>query len=322
MSEATIRYLDHHGHPTGALPHPLERTLLLNLYRSLQLTRTFDTQAVLLQRMGKLSTFPSSYGQEAVFCGAAHALAPEDIYCPYYRDQGALLVRGVPPQQLLQYWQGDERGSLWPTHDLPICVPIATQCTHAAGVAYALKMKGSTAMVCCSLGEGATSKGDFYEAMNFASLYALPLIFHINNNGWAISTPVAKQSAASMVDKASACALKAYQVDGTDILAVYFTVKEAKARREPCLIESRCQRLGDHTTADDANRYRAPFEDTSLYDPLHRFRHYLRRQDITADELANIDADCHDTIAAAITELHNIPPAALTDLYRYLRAEQ
>ena len=183
--------------PDGTLLRDLpdfasDQELVVSLYRAMVLARTFDLKAVSLQRTGRLGTYATSLGQEAVAVGLASAMRPEDALLPSYRDNAALLWRGVTMEEILLFWGGDERGNHWsgPTHDFPFCIPVGSQAPHAAGVAYAFKYRKEARVAVCILGDGATSKGDVWEAMNFAGIWKLPVVFVVNNNQWAISVPL------------------------------------------------------------------------------------------------------------------------------------
>lgn len=284
------QYLGPEGEPVHPLPaFASDPAALLPLYRAMVLTRAFDTKAVALQRTGQLGTFASSVGQEAVGVGVASAMRPEDVLFPSYRDHAAQLLRGVTMTESLLYWGGDERGSDFsvPRFDFPNCVPIGTQVCHAAGAAYAFKLRKEPRVAVALFGDGATSKGDFYEAMNFAGAWGAPLVLVINNNQWAISVPRSHQSAAqTLAQKAIAAGIDGLQVDGNDVIAVHHVVGAAlaKARRGdgPTLIEALSYRLGDHTTADDAARYRDAEEVSRQWEvePLRRLRAYLLRMNV------------------------------------------
>ena len=227
---------------------------LISLYRAMVLTRTFDLKAVSLQRTGRLGTYAVSLGQEGVSVGVASAMRPEDVLLPSYRDNGTLLWRGVKMEEILLYWGGDERGNLssGPAHDFPFCVPVGSQAPHAAGVAYALKFHKEPRVAVCLLGDGATSKGDVYEAMNFAGVQKLPLVFVVNNNQWAISVPLRLQTAAeTLAQKAIAAGFSGEHVDGNDVIAVREGIEvalaKARAGNGPSMIEALTYRLPDHT---------------------------------------------------------------------------
>jgi len=211
--------------PDGTLLRDLpdfasDQELVVSLYRAMVLARTFDLKAVSLQRTGRLGTYATSLGQEAVAVGLASAMRPEDTLLPSYRDNAALLWRGVTMEEILLFWGGDERGNHWsgPTHDFPFCIPVGSQAPHAAGVAYSFKYRKETRVAVCILGDGATSKGDVWEAMNFAGIWKLPVVFVVNNNQWAISVPLKLQTATqTLAQKAIAAGFCGEQVDGNDL---------------------------------------------------------------------------------------------------------
>jgi len=279
------RYLDPTGKTVAALPpFAQDSTTLIALYKAMVRTRTFDAKAVALQRTGRLGTFASSLGQEAVSVGAASAMATEDVLLPSFREHGAQLWRGVTPLELFLYWGGDERGSDFkgPREDFPICVPVGSHAPHAVGVALALKLRHEARAAVCIFGDGATSKGDVAEALNFAGAWQLPVVFIVNNNQWAISVPRRRQTAAeTLAQKAIAAGIPGEQVDGNDVVAVHDAVSKALDRARggqgASLIEALSYRLSDHTTADDASRYREDAEVSPHWpeEPLVRLRHYL-----------------------------------------------
>jgi len=232
-----------------------------------------------------MGTYPQNKGQEAAAVGTALALNPgKDWVVPSYRENAALFMMGLPMHYVLQYWMGDERGSQIPegVKMTPLSVPIGTHMLHATGIGYAEKVRGTGNVVATYFGDGATSEGDFHEAMNFASVMKSPVIFVNQNNSWAISVPRAKQMASETVaQKALAYGMPTVRVDGNDIFAVKYAMDDAVARARkgdgPSFIECVTYRLGDHTTADDARRYRDPAEVEAWIarDPLIRTRKYL-----------------------------------------------
>jgi 2-oxoisovalerate dehydrogenase E1 component alpha subunit len=279
------RCLDPTGKVVGPLPDfAKEITSSIALYRALVRTRSFDAKAVALQRTGRLGTYASSLGQEAVSVGAASAMRPEDVLFPSFREHGAQLLRGVTPLELFLYWGGDERGSAFagPRQDFPISVPVGSHAPHAVGVALAFKLRREPRVAVCIFGDGATSKGDVAEALNIAGVWRLPVIFIVSNNEWAISVPRRLQTAAeTLAQKAIAAGFVGEQVDGNDVIAVRAVASAAieRARRGdgPSLIEALTYRLGDHTTADDASHYRDDAAVTLRWqaEPLLRLRRYL-----------------------------------------------
>jgi pyruvate dehydrogenase E1 component alpha subunit len=262
-------------------------TEVIAMYRCMVLTRAFDTKAIALQRTGRLGTYASSLGQEAVAVGTAAAMRNDDVLLPSFREHGAQLWRGVTPEELFLYWGGDERGNDFagPRQDFPNCVPVASHAPHATGVALAFRLRKQMRAAVCVFGDGATSKGDVAEALNMAGVWKAPAVFIVNNNGWAISVPVARQTAAAtLVQKAIAAGIAGARVDGNDVMAVRVAVEQALARARsgngPTLIEAITYRLSDHTTADDASRYRDDEEVSRHWalEPLVRLRKYLTGQ--------------------------------------------
>jgi len=304
---------------------------LVSLYRGMVLTRAFDLKAVSLQRTGRLGTYAVSLGQEAVSVGIASAMRREDVVLPSYRDNGTLLWRGTKMEEILLFWGGDERGSLssGPPHDFPYCIPVASQAPHAAGVAYAFKYKKEPRVAVCLFGDGATSKGDVWEAMNFAGVHKLPVVFVANNNQWAISVPLKLQTASeTLAQKAIAAGFAGEQVDGNDVIAMRASAEEALAQARagggPRLIEAMTYRLSDHTTADDAARYRPPEEVQARWkeEPIARLRAYLVSQKAWGkaqeEELA---AECQKQIEAAIERYLATSPRAPETMFDHLYAE-
>ncbi len=325
-------FLDAQGKAVGELPaFAQEPEALIALYRAMVLTRSFDAKAVSLQRTGRLGTFASSLGQEAVAVGLAAAMRPEDVLLPSFREQGGQFLRGVTMTELLLYWGGDERGSDYagPREDFPICVPVGTQAPQAAGVALALKLRGEARVAVCVFGDGATSRGDVYEAINFAALQALPLVFVVNNNRWAISVPRARQTAAeTLAQKAVAAGMPGEQVDGNDVIAVRQVVGEAVERARqgggPTLVEALTYRLSDHTTADDASRYRDDAEVSAHWkeDPIARLRTYLSDAGHwTKDAEETLIAESAAQVEAAAEEYLATPPMPPEAMFEHLYAE-
>lgn len=320
--------------PSGALLRPLpddlhEPAALVALYRGLVRNRAFDEKAGALQRTGRLGTYASSLGQEAVFVGAASAMRADDIFVQSFREHGANLWRGAAPQEMFLYWGGDERGNSFAKApgDLPICVPVASHSAHAAGIAFALQLRKEPRAVLCVFGDGATSKGDFYESINFAGVWNLPVVYVVNNNRWAISVPLHKQTAAGTIaQKALAAGIAGERVDGNDVVAVHDACARALATARSgggaTLIEAVTYRLGDHTTSDDAARYRNDDEVKPHWEeePVRRLRAYLSANAgwTSADEealLRDTKAEM-DAAADAYLAVPAQPPSTIFD-YTY-----
>jgi 2-oxoisovalerate dehydrogenase E1 component alpha subunit len=329
------QFVDPQGEPTQPLPpFAKEPAALIALYRAMVLARTFDAKAIALQRTGKIGTFASALGQEAVGVGAASAMRPEDVLVPSYRDHPAQFFRGVTMAESLLYWGGDERGSAFavPRHDFANCVPIATQVCHAVGAAYAFKLRREPRAAVCLLGDGGTSRGDFYEGLNMAGVWKLPLVLIVNNNQWAISVPRELQSAAkTLAQKAIAAGIEGLQVDGNDVIAVRHATEEALAKARagagPTLIEALTYRLGDHTTADDAARYRdaETVRQHWQLEPIARLRNYLARSGAwDKDKEEALQRECAEQVSRSVDEYLAVPlpgPDAMFDcLYATLPA--
>ena len=325
------RYVGPDGVPLDDLPaFADEPGELVCMYRAMVLTRTFDAKAVALQRTGRLGTFASSLGQEAVAVGIGTAMRHDDALVPSFREQGAMFLRGVTPAELLLYWGGDERGSDFGAGrgDFPICVPIGTQAPHAAGVALAMQLRGEPNAVVCVLGDGATSRGDVYEAMNFAGVRRLPVVYVVNNNQWAISVPRAAQSGAgTLAQKAIAAGFVGEQVDGNDVVAVRAVVGDALARARdglgPALVEANTYRLADHTTADDASRYRSDEEVSEhwRFEPVARLRDLLvGRGEWGRNQEEALHEECAATIDRAVEEYESTPPLPPDAMFDHLYA--
>jgi 2-oxoisovalerate dehydrogenase E1 component alpha subunit len=317
---------------TAALPAFAEnKETLINLYRTMLQTRVFDKKAIALQRTGQMGTYAPINSQEAVSTAIGHALRPEDVFVPYYRDYAAQFQRGVKMSEILAYWGGDERGSQFAcdSEDFPISVPIASQCQHAAGIAFAFKHREEARVALTCIGDGGTSEGDFYEAMNVAGAWKLPVVFVVNNNRWAISVPLEQQTAAkTLAQKAIAAGFEGVQVDGNDILGTREVIGQAieKARRGegPTLVEALTYRLSDHTTADDATRYQ-PQDDVheaQTREPLIRFKQFLEAQHgfNEADDqalLASVKAEVDEAVKAYL----DTAPQNIESVFDYHYAE-
>lgn len=278
-------FLDENGKVLRDLPDFAgNRDVLVNFYSAMVRARAFDTKAIALQRTGRLGTYASCLGQEAIGTGVAAAMAEDDILLPSFREHAAQLIRGVTLVELFQYWGGDERGNNFagPRKDFPVCIPVASHFPHAAGVALAKVLNRELGVAVAIAGDGATSKGDFYESLNLIGVWNLPAVFIINNNQWAISMPRSAQTASeTLARKALAAGLPGEQVDGNDVIAVHDAalraLKRARRGEGPTLLECVSYRLSDHTTADDASRYREETEVSAHWkeEPVLRLRRYL-----------------------------------------------
>jgi len=275
--------------PEGNVVHQnlldlVSKEQLVDFYKWMVKIRIADRRAINLQRTGQMGTYPSVYGQEACQVGSGLGLEKEDWLVPTFRETGTMWCFGVPLYQTLLYWMGNETGSKMPedVNCLPIAITVGGHLPHAMGIAWANKRQNKPGAVLCSFGDGATSEGDFHSALNFAGQMQTANVFFCQNNGFAISTPRSIQTAAkSIAQKAFSYGIKAIQVDGNDVVAVYLAVKqalkEAKENHTPVLIEAVTYRLGDHTTVDNSKLYRADDEVTEMQrrEPIARLKKYI-----------------------------------------------
>ncbi len=304
---------------------------LLEMYRYMILGKTADRKFLKLQRQGRFGTFASCRGQEAAQVGSAYALQEGDWMFPAFRETAVWPVRDLPLSGLIQYWQGDEKGMQIPddNNDFMIAVPVGTQVLHATGCAWASKKRDDGAATLVYFGDGATSEGDFHEGMNFAGTFDVPCVFLCQNNQYAISVPREHQTGAdSLAQKAIAYGFPGIQVDGNDILAMYVATQDALERARhgdgPTMIEAYTYRLGDHTTADDAGKYRDEdeVEEWEGKDPITRFEAYLKEKDILDDDkIEEITDAAAKTVDEAVDEAEDAPDPELSDMFEYQFAE-
>lgn len=323
-----LRYIgDGAATPDRDLPDGLTDKDLVELYRWLVLLRTFDERAVALQRQGRIGTYALYWGEEATQAGALYAMDGGDWVFPSYRQNAIGILRGIPASTVLAWWRGygGEHGFWNPReHKVgPICVPIGTHLPHAVGLAWAAKIRGDTTASLAWFGDGATSEGDFHEAMNFASVFKVATVFFCVNNQWAISTPLARQMATeTIVEKAAAYAMPGVRVDGFDPIACWKATRDALERARdgggPTLIEAFCYRIGAHGTADDPKLYRdeAETERWKPLEPVSRLRGFLGRIGALTDDAAvAMAAEAKETIAGAVTEMESIDQPGLDILF-------
>ncbi|WP_327317991.1 pyruvate dehydrogenase (acetyl-transferring) E1 component subunit alpha [Streptomyces sp. NBC_01235] len=307
-----VRFVAEDGTPVAKPPagytEPPPETLR-DAYRRMVLGRRFDTQATALTKQGRLAVYPSSRGQEACQVGAVLALRPHDWLFPTYRDSVALVTRGIDPVEVLTLLRGDWHCGYDPaaTRVAPQCTPLATQVLHATGMAESMRRKGEDGVAMALVGDGATSEGDFHEALNFAAVFRAPVVFFVQNNQYAISVPLARQTAApALAYKGIGYGVRCEQVDGNDPVAVLAVltaaVEHARAGNGPFLVEAHTYRMDAHTNADDATRYRddEEVERWSAADPLRRLEVYLRaRGALTDDDVAAVREEA-EALAASL----------------------
>jgi len=304
---------------------------LVKLYQEMFMVRIFDAKAIALQRTGKLGTYAPCLGHEATYLAIGSAMQEDDCFAPSYREYGAQFHRGVKPRELLMYWGGDERGNNFsgPAHDFAWCVPIGTQCLHAAGAALAFKIRKEPRVAVCTIGDGGSSKADFNSALNVAGAMNLPLVAVIVNNGWAISVPrTAQTGAKTLAQKGIAAGLECLQVDGNDLIAMRaamdHALKRARHGHGGMVIEAVTYRLSDHTTADDARRYRSEQEvkDAWEREPLRRMKAYLKSLNAwTDDEEAALKEQCIKYVDAEVNAYLETRAQPIEAMFDYTYAD-
>lgn len=326
----SLRILDEKGKADEALMPPLSEADIRRMYELLVLTRTYDERALALQREGRIGTYPPVMGQEAVQVGSACALSAADWVVPSFREMGVHFTLGYPLDLMFRYWAGDERGLVTPgnLNILPICVSVGTHIPHAVGIAMAAKYRKDPAVVVAYFGDGATSKGDFHEGFNMAGVFGLPVVFICQNNQWAISIPLKGQTASqTLAQKALAYGFEGVQVDGNDVFAIYRATKEAvqKARSGggPTFIECLTYRVADHTTSDDASRYRSPEEVAAWRekDPILRLERYMAEQGMWDERYgAEVKRKATDAIDEAVRSMESASPPEPGEMFEHVSA--
>lgn len=304
---------------------------LKGFFEAMILARTFNHRALSLQREGRLGTYASILGQEASQIGSAMAFSGDDWLFPSFRESGVLTARSYPLWLLYRYWMGDERGLKAPegSNIFPMSVPVGTHLPHATGVGWAMKLKGDRKAAGVYFGDGGSSKGDFHEAVNLAGVFKAPVVFLCQNNQWAISVPRSSQTAAATIaQKGLAYGVDGVQVDGNDVVAVFMATKDAveKAKRGdgPTLIECYTYRLDDHTTADDASRYRSKeeVEKWSRKEPLIRLRLYMEKKGLWSQGYEDtVTSRAQELVDSEIKKAEEYPPPGPADILEYTYSE-
>jgi pyruvate dehydrogenase E1 component subunit alpha len=326
-----IQVMDPEGRVDESAIKGISESDINDMYRLMIFTRLWNSKALSLQRQGRLGTLASVRGQEAANVGMGLALGPKDWFCPAFREYGAFFARGADPVAMFQHWGGDERGAKPPEDSrvLPVCITVGSHLCHAAGIALGAKIREDRVAVLSSSGDGSTSQGDFHESLNFAGVFALPVVFAIQNNHWAISVPVERQTATPTISqKAIAYNIEGVRVDGNDVFAVYLTVKrlldQARDDYRPALVELVTYRMDDHTTSDDAARYRkeellAPWR---AKDPIDRMRKYLMAKKGWDDEKEEgLVNECTEKVEQAVRDFEALEPPKPTDIFNFMYAD-
>ncbi len=325
-----VRALAPDGTPVGETDVGLSVDKMGDLLRLMILARRLDRECIALQRQGQLTVYPGFEGQEAAQIGSAAALGDGDLVFPTFRELAAALVRGVDPVAYLAYHRGTRHGGPYDvvaTGFGPICIPVATQITHAVGAALGLAKDGRDACTLAYFGDGSASEGDFHEAANLAGVFAAPTVLLCQNNGWAISVPTIQQTAGEIWRRAEGYGFPGIRVDGNDVLAVYRVTREAaeRARRGegPTLIEALTYRIGAHSTADDPSRYRdeAEVEHARAFDPIARYRTWLTAEAIVDDEAVEAwESEADERVLEIREGVISQEPPAVAEMFDHVYA--
>ncbi len=322
--------------PQGTLTNKAEFTkdadsILEEGLKRMLFARTVDLKAVSFQRQGRMYTYPPNLGQEAIAAAAGLVMKREDWLVPAYRELGAWMAKGATLDELFLYWSGFEDGGAFKnaSNMMPVSVPIASQLLHATGIGFALKYKKEPGAVFAFCGDGGTSEGDFHEALNFAGVWKVPVVFVVQNNGYAISCPVSRQTAAeSIAVKSVAYGIHGIQIDGNDLAACYQAMKTARdfaeKEQQAVLIEAITYRAGAHTTSDDPGRYRTKEEEEQRKkeDPISRIRKFLLKNDRWSEEEEKTMVEQFGKqVDVAFQKVESAPPYPLEDVFRYQFAE-
>jgi len=324
-SAPTVQLVAPDGTAVGDTDVGLSDDDLRELLRSMLRARRLDRECWALQRQGELTVYPPFEGQEAAQVGSAFALGPRDFIFPSFRELAAAVVRGVDVVEYLQYHRGTRHGGPYDPFAsgfAPICVPVATQIVHAVGWAMGARLDGKAACALAYFGDGSASEGDFHEAANMAAVFGAPVVLFCQNNGWAISVPSAEQYVAPIADRALGYGFPGVRVDGNDVLAVYAVTRRAAERARsgdgPTLIEAMTYRMGAHSTADDALRYRdeAEVEAWRARDPIERYRRYLLGRGLVDEAwLEQVGARAEAWVSEIRTSLTALGPPPASEVF-------
>lgn len=321
-----VQILDEKGNVDKKLMPNLSKQQILGMYYYMKLARAFDDKALKLQRQGRIGTFAQIKGQEGIQVGASFAMQRQDWLVPSFREWAAHITLKFPMQKILQSMSGDERGNTSEKKILPMSVPVSTHLPHAVGIGLALKLQNKKEAVLTYFGDGATSEGDFHEAMNFSGVFQVPVVFICQNNQYAISLPVEKQThSKTIAQKSIAYGIRGIKIDGNDPFASYKIVRQSldKARhgKGPTLIEAYTYRISNHTTADDYTKYRSEKEVQSwrLKDPISRLKLYLEKNNLwNESKEKEIDEKITNEIEDSVKKFGSIKSPIKRDIFNYM----
>jgi pyruvate dehydrogenase E1 component alpha subunit len=326
-----FRIIDNEGKVInpGHMPS-IDPASIRNAYHAMLFARTADQMAVSYQRQGRMFTYPPILGQEAIQVAAGMLIQRNDWLVPAFREMAVMLAKGVSLKELFLYYLGNEEGSNFQNahHVLPICVPIGSQLLHATGIAYAIKYNKKDEVVFPFIGDGGTSEGDFSEALNFAAVWQVPVVFTIQNNQYAISVPVHQQTRSiNLAVKSIAFGMPGIKVDGNDFFAMYKAYEEAaswaRAGNGPVLIEAFTYRKGAHTTSDDPSKYRTREEEQSweAKDPLLRLKKYMLEHSIDTEDEDALIASYKEEVDRQFIAAEQFRPYELEDVFKHMYVE-
>lgn len=333
LTDPMIQILDQEGNLNETLrPKELTDEVIRQLYEKMVYVRMCNERALKMQRTGRMGTFASVEGQEAAQIGSEYALDKKDWVVPAFREHAAMWAHGVPMESIFLYWRGSEIGANHPegVHVLPVSIPVGSQMLHAIGLSWASKMRGEKEVALAFFGDGGSSEGDFHEAMNFAGVFKTPTIIMCQNNQYAISVPRRLQTASKTIaQKAIAYGFPGILVDGNDLIAMYAVTKEAvdRARKGdgPTFIEAYTYRLSDHTTSDDASKYRSKeeVEQWRPKDPIRRVQLYLQKKGVWTEPYeTQLREKFQQEIDAMVAKVEATPDPTIEDLFNYTYAQK
>jgi pyruvate dehydrogenase E1 component alpha subunit len=328
LEDKVLRIIDNDGKVVNPdLMPDLDDETIVKAYKDMLFERVADEMAVSYQRQGRMYTFPPNQGQEAIHIAAGMNMKEEDWLVPAFRELGVMLARGVTMKEIFLYYNGNEQGSNFANAKkvLPIAISIGTQYQHAVGIGYSIKYQKKDDVVFPFIGDGGTSTGDFSEALNFASVWNVPVVFTVQNNQYAISVPVQKQTKSiNLAVKSVAFGMKGIKVDGNDFFAMYLAYKEAaehaRSGKGPVLIEALTYRRGAHTTSDDPTKYRTKEEEEKwgLTDPLLRLKRYMDDKGIVVEDEEKLIAEKKKEVDKQFLEAENFGPYPLNEVFDFM----
>lgn len=327
LEDKVFRIIDNEGNVL--LPEylpALDKGFVTEVYRDMLFERVADEMAVSFQRQGRMYTYPPNKGQEAIHIAAGKIMQQDDWLVPAFRELGIMLAKGVTLKEVFLYYMGNEDGSHFSkaNHVLPVSIPIASQFLHAVGIGFSINYNHKSEVVFPYVGDGGTSEGDFSEALNFAGVWNAPVVFTVQNNQYAISVPVKKQTKAiNLAVKSYAFGIPGIKVDGNDFFAMYVAYKTARenaiAGKGPTLIEALTYRQGAHTTSDDPTKYRTKEEEAAWADtdPLKRLKLYMQKNGIETGDEEKLKDSFRAEVESQFTEAENYPAYPVDNVFRY-----